>query len=79
MAVLAYSLLQEPTTAARPLAEAAPEDIVMQTHVHPKPVKALPRPVPRRTEPRATTPTWKPQEVGLSREEIRDIVIDLIG
>ncbi len=51
----------------------------MQTQFHPKATKALPRPMPRKPEVRTVTPTWKPQEVGLTRQELRDIVIDLIG
>ncbi len=45
-----------------------------QSHTPPKSAKALPRPMPRK--PGAG---WKPQDVGLSRQELRDIVIDLIG
>ncbi len=51
----------------------------MQTQSHLKPAKALPHPMPRKPEARAAAPTWKPQEVGLTRQELRDIVIDLIG
>ena len=42
-------------------------------------MKALPRPVVRKPEPRQSASAWKPQEVGLTRQELRDIVIDLIG
>jgi hypothetical protein len=51
----------------------------MQTQSHSKPVKDLPRPMPRRPEDHSTGSTWKPQQVGLTRQELRDIVIDLIG
>ena len=51
----------------------------MQTHSDPKPEKALPRPMPRKPEHHASASTWKPQQVGLTREELRDIVIELIG
>lgn len=50
----------------------------MQIGPLPKPRKALPAPAPRRPEPRAAA-AWKPQEVGLTRQELREIVIDLIG
>jgi hypothetical protein len=50
----------------------------MQIHTRSKADKPLPRPVPRRPEPRATS-TWKPQDVGLTRQELRDIVLDVIG
>ncbi len=76
--VLAYSLLQQPTTAARLLAEAA-QGTTMQAQSYSMSAKALPRPLPRKPEPRATASAWKPQEVGLTRQELRDIVIDLIG
>jgi hypothetical protein len=42
-------------------------------------MKPLPHPVPREPEHHATGSTWKPQQVGLTREELRAIVIDLIG
>ena len=51
----------------------------MQTQSHPTPMKPLPRPVRRKPEGHATGSTWKPQQVGLTREELRDIVIELIG
>ncbi len=51
----------------------------MQTQSHPTPAKALSRLIPRKPEPRQTASTWKPQEVGLTRQELRDIVIDLVG
>jgi hypothetical protein len=49
-----------------------------QSHTHPKSAKALPRPMLRKPEA-GTASGWKPQDVGLSRQELRDIVIDLIG
>ncbi len=51
----------------------------MQLQSHSKPAKALPCPMPRKPELRQTASTWKPQEVGLTRQELGDIVIDLIG
>ncbi len=51
----------------------------MQVQSHPKSAKALPRPMVHKPEPQQTASTWKPQEVGLTRQELRDIVIDLIG
>lgn len=51
----------------------------MQVQSHLKPAKAMPRPMPRKPEVRTATSTWKPQEVGLTRQELRDIIIDLIG
>lgn len=51
----------------------------MQTQSHSKPEKDLLRPMPRKPEDHATGSTWKPQQVGLTRQELRDIVIDLIG
>jgi hypothetical protein len=41
--------------------------------------KVLPRPARRKAEPRAASAVWKPDEVGLTRQELRDIIIDLIG
>ena len=76
--VLAYSFLQQSTTAARLQAEAA-QDIAIQSQSHPKPAKALRRPMLRKPDVNTTDATWKPQEVGLTRQELRDIVIDLIG
>lgn len=49
-----------------------------QSHTPPNSAEASPRPVPRKPEARAAS-AWKPQDVGLSRQELRDIVIDLIG
>jgi hypothetical protein len=51
----------------------------MQIQSHPKPAKALRRPMLRKPDVNTTDATWKPQEVGLTRKELRDIVIDLIG
>jgi hypothetical protein len=50
----------------------------MQPQHHPQPVKALPRPLAVKTDPRIN-PVWQPQQVGLTRDELRKIVIDLIG
>jgi hypothetical protein len=76
--VLDYSFLQQSTTAARLHAEVA-QDIAMQIQSHPKPAKALRRPMRCKPDVNTTDATWKPQEVGLTRQELRDIVIDLIG
>ena len=57
----------------------AAQEVPMQIQSHPKSAKALPRPVVRKPEPRQSASAWKPQEVGLTRQELRDIVIDLIG
>ncbi len=51
----------------------------MRIQFPPKPEMALPRPMPRKPEPGPAAPIWKPQEVGLTRQELRTIVIDLIG
>jgi hypothetical protein len=51
----------------------------MHTETYAIPAKSLSRPLPVKTEPRAATPTWRPQAGGLTREELRKIVIDLIG
>lgn len=51
----------------------------MQTQSHSMPVKAPQRPLPRKAEDHSTVSKWKPQQVGLTRQELRDIVIDLIG
>ena len=51
----------------------------MTIKVDPKTPKRLPRPAPRRPESHAAAAVWKPQEVGLTRQELRDIIIDLIG
>ena len=51
----------------------------MQTPSSPKPQEAPPRPLPRKPEGGATGPVWKPHEVGLTRKELRAIVIDVIG
>ena len=51
----------------------------MHINSHVNPVKALSRPIPVKTEPRAATPVWQPQPSGLTREELRKIVADLIG
>ena len=77
LAVLIRTFFQKPTTAARLTAEAA-QDTIMQTHSRSKADKSLPRPAPRRPEPRAIS-SWKPQDVGLTRQELRDIVLDVIG
>jgi hypothetical protein len=59
-------------------AEAA-EDIAMQAPSHPKP-EGPRRPLPSKPEARAADAApWKPHVVGLTRQEIRDIVIDVIG
>ena len=47
-----------------------------QTHV---PAKALQRPLPIKTEPRTSASASQPKAGGLTREELRKIVIDLIG
>ncbi len=51
----------------------------MQLGTHANSEKALSRPLPGKTESRTTTSTWQPQPGGLTREELRKIVIDLIG
>ena len=51
----------------------------MTTKFDPKTPKPLPRPALRKPELRAAAAAWKPQEVGLTRQELRDIIIDLIG
>ncbi len=51
----------------------------MQTQSHLKPAKTLPRPMPRKPEPHVAVSAWKPQEVGLTRQELREIIVDLIG
>ncbi len=51
----------------------------MQIPSSPKPQEAPPRPLPRKPEGGATGPVWKPHEVGLTRQELRAIVIDVIG
>jgi hypothetical protein len=51
----------------------------MQLSSQANPVKALSRPLPVKTESRAATPAWQPQPGGLTREELRKIVTDLIG
>jgi hypothetical protein len=45
----------------------------------PKAQEAPPRSLPRKPEASPTAPIWKPQEVGLTRQELRAIVIDVIG
>ena len=50
----------------------------MQTHSHTKFIKAIVRPV-RTPLPRPVSPPWKPQVPNLTRDEMREIVIDLIG
>ena len=50
----------------------------MQALSHAKFIKAIVRPV-RYPVPRPVTPTWKPQVPNLTRDEMREIVIDLIG
>jgi hypothetical protein len=72
-------LLASTTNIRRTAPAEAAQGTTMQTQSHPTPAKALPRSMPRRPEARAAAPTWKPQEVGLTRQELRDIVIDLIG
>jgi hypothetical protein len=57
------------------VAKETPMQIISQAN----PVKALQRPEPIKTEPRAATPAWQPQPGGLTREELRKIVADLIG
>jgi hypothetical protein len=51
----------------------------MQLNSLANPVKALSCPLPVKTEPRAAPPRWQPQPGGLTREELRKIVTDLIG
>jgi hypothetical protein len=50
----------------------------MQSIYHPEPLKALSRPLPNK-QPRKPVPPWKPLSGGLTREEIRAIIIDQIG
>jgi hypothetical protein len=52
---------------------------VMQPQSRSKPVRVLPRPVACKSEENDRTPQWRPHQVGLTRQEMRDIVIDLIG
>ena len=54
-----------------------PKDI-MQTVTHSKPAKALSRPSSPK-KPRQPGAQWTPQPSGLSRDEIRAIIIDQIG
>jgi hypothetical protein len=72
-------LFASTTNISRTAPAEAAQGTTMQTQSHPTPVKALSRLIPRKPEPRQTASTWKPQEVGLTREELRNIVIDLIG
>ncbi|MBM6595180.1 hypothetical protein [Microvirga pudoricolor] len=51
----------------------------MHTRTPIKPVKAMPRPLSAKPSPRKAMPSWKPQVPNLTRDEIREIVIDLIG
>ena len=51
----------------------------MQGQTHPKATKDLPRPLSRKPEVRSAASMWKPQEVGVTRQELREIVIDIIG
>jgi hypothetical protein len=51
----------------------------MQLSSHANPEKALSRPLPVKTEPRAATPIWQPQPGSLTREELRKIFTDLTG
>ena len=47
-----------------------------------KPTTAQPRPhnkITAETVPQKSDPAWKPEPCGLSREEIRKIVADLLG
>ncbi len=50
----------------------------MQSISHSKPAKALSQPSPKRL-PRKPASLWQPQSAGLTREEIRAIIIDQIG
>ena len=50
----------------------------MQTLTRTKTAKAIARPV-HNPAPRKISPTWKPQVPNLTRDEMRAIVIDLIG
>jgi len=50
----------------------------MQTTSHPKPIKALSQSLPKK-QPRKAISPWQPQSGGLTREEIRAIIIDQIG
>lgn len=50
----------------------------MLTASHPKPAKALSQPLPKK-QPRNSVSPWKPSTIGLTREEIRAIIIDQIG
>lgn len=43
-----------------------------------KPVKTLLQPLPKK-QPRKSAALWQPLSSGLSREEIRAIIIDQIG
>jgi hypothetical protein len=49
----------------------------MQSQSLSKPVRALSQPLPKKL-PRKPTP-WQPEPGGLTREEVRAIVIDQIG
>jgi hypothetical protein len=51
----------------------------MRIDAPPRPKPVPPRPLPREGGTSATAPVWKPQEVGLTRQELRAIVIGLIG
>jgi hypothetical protein len=51
----------------------------MQTDIHMKPAKAPQRPLPSTTKRRSSAAEWQPEPGGLTREELRKIVIDLIG
>ena len=51
---------------------------IMQSVTHSKPTKALSRPSSKRQQQEPTS-AWRPQAAGLTREEIRAIVIDQIG
>ena len=51
----------------------------MHTETHANPAKAPQRPLPVKTEARTSTRSGRPQPSGLTREELRKIIIDLIG
>ncbi len=51
----------------------------MHTHTPTKSVKAQPRPLSAQKAPRQAAASWRPQTPSLTREEMREIVIDLIG
>ena len=51
----------------------------MHTVSYSKPVKALPYSATAQKSARKPVSGWKPQNPSLTREELREIVLDLIG